>query len=585
MAPRTVTVARKPGVQDAPVKGDEMVLKLFEKLCIDSNTPLAFSAYHKCRNGDFDALTGLKFDPFFYEWNGRHAELELDYQIVSFFKKYQGFTLRYDKETLAYDKWLKTEESCKKVNDIFRSRWEGISHFPFRVEEVYHLFRRKISEILGTIGPNDLDFIRDHAHHGPGADTKVRRSNASAYLKYQTPGAITPACVTLFDDIFNREDSDLRCDFAHQALIEHDSRLSFVPKTARIDRAICVEPRWNIYLQLGIGSLIAKRLRRYGQDIQSQSRNQEAARRAHVDGLATVDLTSASDSIATNLVVDMLDTGDPYWYDLLLKSRCHSTKYRQRTIRLEKISSMGNGYTFPLETLIFYALAWAACKQETCNTRQIQVYGDDIIVPRKAYSLLVETLECLGFSVNTEKSYASGSFYESCGCDFYLGREVRPFFVKERVRTILNAYELHNQVIEWAGRNQVLPGLLNYRRWRLARSCVYEDLPKYARLCGPIGLDGVLHADFAEWSLRGLRAREFAGQEGVYIKRLVTTAVTVNRYGIGLLYPKLQADVNSRHRVVLLGREKTTVKRTLVPWIPDFVLDEDRGLESCAFSC
>lgn len=516
----------------------------------------------------------MKFDPFFYDWNDRYGDLELDYQIVSFFKKYQDFDLGIPTEKLAYDKWLKVEQACSETNRIFRSRWEGISYFPSHVEEVFHLARRKISEILGTIGPNELAYIRDNARHGPGADTALARNNASSYAKYQSAGTITPACVSLYDDIF---DADHRADFAHHALIEHDSRLSFVPKTALIDRAICIEPRWNIYLQLGIGSLISKRLRRFGQDITCQDRNQEAARRAYADRLGTIDLSSASDSIASNLVIDLFSTADPMWIDLLLKSRCHYTSYNGKRIRLEKISSMGNGYTFPLETLIFYALAVSAVQIEKSDRRDVSVYGDDIIVPRKAFSLLVETLTCLGFSVNTEKSYANGSFFESCGKDYFKGREVRPFFVKKKLSSVVDAIVLHNQVIDWAGRNQVLPGLLNRSRWLIARRCIYHRIPRRYRLCGPIGLSGVLHTEFSEWKTR----RASWGVEGCWIKTFSTVPGFRLRYGYrGLLYSKLHADVNSRHRVVTLGRDRQVLKETLVSQIPDFVIDEARDLRS-----
>jgi len=577
-AHRTASVGRvAKDILKTPIRGDKIIRKLFLQLCTRSGTPLANVAYNHFMNGDFDSLTRLSIDPFFYDWNLRYADFELDYQIVSFFRKYQDFDLGINREELAYDKWLRAEGSCKRTNDLFRSRWVGASYFPHHVEEVFHLARQKVTEILGTVGPRELDCIRSGVRHGPGADTALRRSNSSGYAKYQTTGTITPACVTLYDDIFNSEDSDRRCDFAHHARTEHDSKLSFVPKTARIDRAICIEPRWNIYLQLGIGDLIAKRLRRYGQDIKCQERNQEAARRAYDHGLGTIDLSSASDSISINLVIDLLSCADPLWYDLLLKSRCHSTLYKGKRIRLEKISSMGNGYTFPLETLIFYALAWAATRYMRADTHTVQVYGDDIIVPRAVFSLLVETLECVGFAVNTDKSYASGSFFESCGKDYFRGREVRPFFVKKSVQTLEDAITLHNQLIAWAGNNQVLPGLLNLQRWLLARGCVLREIPRHLRLFGPTTLSGVFHSDFVEWSAR----RDRHGLEGVWVRAYVTKPVHEYRYGyFGLLYTKLSADTNSGHRVVSLGLRASAIKDILVPRIPEFVLDESRELGS-----
>jgi hypothetical protein len=324
------------------------------------------------------------------------------------------------------------------------------------VVEVYHLVKRQITEILGTIKPGDMALLREKCHHGPGGDLSLGKRNASPYEKYRSRGAITEPCQRLYDDIFGEQqtlDADYRQDLAHEAQIVLASRLSFVPKTALVDRAICIEPRWNVYLQLGIGGLIEKRLRRYGMVlIKDQTRNSSFARRAWDDGLATIDLSSASDTISTNLVLDLLADCDPLWLDLIMKSRCAYTVYRGRTIRLEKISSMGNGYTFPLESAIFYAFAWAAARVSGCSTSDITVYGDDIIVPRSCSSLLIESLVSFGFMVNTKKSFTNGDFFESCGQDYYRGREVRPVFLKETVTDLAGAIVFHNKLVAWASR-------------------------------------------------------------------------------------------------------------------------------------
>jgi hypothetical protein len=326
----------------------------------------------------------MQVDPWFYTWSGRYGELELDLQIAGLVKCFRDFNIPgVDREKLAYEKWLKAEGSCRATNQMFRSRWTGsIKPLSHPVEEVYHLVKRKITEIMGTVKPRDMALLRESCRHGPGGDLSLGRRHASPYEKYRSRGAITEPCQRLYDVVFG-QDPDYRQDLAHEALIVLASRLSFVPKTALIDRAICIEPRWNVYLQLGIGGLIERRLRRYGMVlIKDQSRNSEFARRAWADGLATIDLSSASDTVSTNLVLDLLADGDPFWLDLIMASRCAYVEYRGKTIRLEKVSSMGNGYTFPLESAIFYAFAWAAARVSGSSTEDITVYGDDIIVPR-----------------------------------------------------------------------------------------------------------------------------------------------------------------------------------------------------------
>jgi hypothetical protein len=92
---------------------------------------------------------------------------------------------------------------------------------------------------------------------------------------------------------------------------------------------------------------------------------------------------------------------------------------------------MGNGYTFELETLIFVLLSICACDEVGVSSKDVSVYGDDIIIPVEAYDVLKEVLETCGFTINEDKSYHEGPFRESCGEDYFRGINVRPFLVRE----------------------------------------------------------------------------------------------------------------------------------------------------------
>jgi hypothetical protein len=100
---------------------------------------------------------------------------------------------------------------------------------------------------------------------------------------------------------------------------------------------------------------------------------------------------------------------------------------------------MGNGYTFPLETLIFWGLAAACCDRDSDAT----VYGDDIIIPSDRFELLAEILRYAGFILNVGKSFHVGPFRESCGKDYFKGIDVRPFYAKGWVSAQL-LFVLHN---------------------------------------------------------------------------------------------------------------------------------------------
>ena len=100
---------------------------------------------------------------------------------------------------------------------------------------------------------------------------------------------------------------------------------------------------------------------------------------------------------------------------------------------------MGNGFTFPLESLIFFALAHSVCKPgET-----VSVYGDDIIVPTHRYEALVQLLTATGFLVNTDKSFSTGPFRESCGHDYLSGINIRPCYIKGPL-ACFDLFRLHN---------------------------------------------------------------------------------------------------------------------------------------------
>lgn len=215
------------------------------------------------------------------------------------------------------------------------------------------------------------------------------------------------------------------------SVVLDDGKISFVPKNAKTYRTVMTEPTLNSLVQGGFGRYISQRLLRVGQDTRDQGRNQVLAREGSLTGeLATLDLSMASDSISTELVAALL----PYeWFAALSLCRTPTILDKGKMVRLHKFSSMGNGFTFPLQTLIFWALASSCTAISGCAEKRVSVYGDDIIVGTDAVSLLRKTLHCAGFTLNASKSYWGGPFRESCGKDYYFGIDVRPFYAKHRL--------------------------------------------------------------------------------------------------------------------------------------------------------
>jgi hypothetical protein len=226
-------------------------------------------------------------------------------------------------------------------------------------------------------------------------------------------------------------------------------RVTTVDKDAKTDRTIAIEPTGNVFLQLGIGRFLRKKLRRVGIDLDDQSINQQLAYQASKsDELATVDLSSASDTISRELVYELF----PVEWSMLLDSLRSPCAYLKGAwLKLEKFSSMGNGFTFELETLIFWALASGVLEAQGIPGQAV-VYGDDIILPSNAYPLLLEVFDEVGFTINLEKSYARGHFRESCGKHYWDGVEVTPVFQKEELSALDSIYRGANRLLRLAYR-------------------------------------------------------------------------------------------------------------------------------------
>jgi len=252
-------------------------------------------------------------------------------------------------------------------------------------------------------------------------------------------------------------------------VVVRGNRISTVPKDAFTKRTIAIEPGLNLELQLGVEDIIRRRLKRWGVDLDDQSKNQKLAKLASETGShSTIDLKAASDSISLEIVRFLLPSE---WFLILDALRSQEGTYDDDDITYEKISSMGNGFTFALESLIFAALTYGCYKY--CGIpwdhTDVAVYGDDVVCRSETSLLLTELFTYCGFSVNLEKSFYHGSFRESCGADFINGVDVRPVFHKEPVEYVDDLFVLHNQLYKWIsvhiGNQDISPTLALLKKW------------------------------------------------------------------------------------------------------------------------
>ena len=390
----------------------------------------------------------------------------LQYQLGSFLKKYPFKGV--DTRSPAIKKFLKAEQQCALFNsENYKSaeRLDATCHTLYG--NMLAEIREDIENLLGD--SPDPNRVAVSAKHGPGvavgAGYEVGKS--TNYYKWENlPYTVTPAALPFavraiqddprwigaLDDWYrgrsgNRYGPIDVEDFWTRVLRPvEESRITTVPKSALTDRTIAIEPLLNVYLQLGVDRVIRQDLKRHwGFDLSSQQVNQDLARLGAKDGsYATIDLSAASDTISLKVCEMLLPSA---WYDLLVALRTPRGNLDGCTGSFDKISSMGNGFTFALETLIFGALARFAMKRLK-NHSKIAVYGDDIVVPTPVAASLIDLLNIFGFSINVEKSFLDGPFRESCGSDWFFEYDVRPVFLTRRVTTVLDLFYLHNSLYQ-----------------------------------------------------------------------------------------------------------------------------------------
>lgn len=281
-----------------------------------------------------------------------------------------------------------------------------------------------------------------------GASTSRNRTAAHPGGKYTGKADVTARCLIYAESALAESPiwSAFRKPDEHRLV---DGNVLFtVPKTAEIDRCACKEPDLNMYFQKGVGAYIRKRLRHFGIDLNDQSRNKSLARDGSEFGhLATIDLSSASDSVSYELVAQTLPV---FWLSFLDDLRSPVTIIDGERHVNEMFSSMGNGFTFELESLLFYAMANAVA-YFTGTPGTISVYGDDIIVPTEMCQDLISVLSFLGFETNKEKTFFEGPFRESCGGHYSNGLCITPFYIRKPIMTLRDVITLANQLRKWGG--------------------------------------------------------------------------------------------------------------------------------------
>lgn len=363
----------------------------------------------------------------------------------------------WDRMPATYSTWWSNEARCRKLNRKF-DLLEKAYALGNKTRSPYHRemarARTAIQFVLGLEPP--IDEITESSYYGPGSSTDVKGSEVH-YVRKLSAEECTPLCVDLASQSFVHDKAlwaHIGMDPAYTHIpsaregfirvmreklaqkVNDTDDLMFVHKNIAVQRSICAQPTASGSVQLGVHVVIARRLLSVGIDLGDQGWNQKLARRGSLnwedaDPFCTLDKKDASALLCASLPRVLFPAP---WYKLLNRTR--TPRYRTPmgmggdVHSYEMYGGMGNGTTFCVQTLVFWACAYAtsSCStvEEFVAEREYAVYGDDVILRRSHAAGYMNFMEYLGFRFNKQKTFLDGPFRESCGADFYAGQPVRP---------------------------------------------------------------------------------------------------------------------------------------------------------------
>jgi hypothetical protein len=212
-------------------------------------------------------------------------------------------------------------------------------------------------------------------------------------------------------------------------------KIQAVPKSYKVARIIGMDD----VARNAMGKAIEQEFRRQDKefgtlDLEDQTINQSlAAFGAKTGDVATLDASKASDSISKSLFTDIFPM--EYVQEVMPLLPTHFIMARsKKQYPLQMASTSGHSLTFRHETIIFLAAMRVAYKQyhalvthhsvEKVAPVSAWAYGDDSLIASDAAEIAVHILNTIGININTDKSYWTGPYRESCGKEYWKETEV-----------------------------------------------------------------------------------------------------------------------------------------------------------------
>ena len=395
------------------------LLEDFKPFVTESFYDAASEAITSCSVEKFRALTCGNVD------SHQPYQLKTMRQICDLFKK---FSFSQDLSTPAQLR----EDSIKK----FMDNQERLSKFQLGTDPLIKdlVFRARgyANQILGDF--SDLE-ICERATFGKKSSVGIPMRKACEGERYEAPITGSFDHIDWFDKYYSAWNrpaflyATSRAVLSNKPLYRDIDKLEavLVDKTWKSLRMIMPNTTIGTLYSSGLGRCIEDRLRTYGYDIRHlQQVHGELAKFGSITGsLVTADQSMASDNITVQLIDAILPRR---WAQALKFGRISEMSLYGRSVSSPTFATMGIGFTFPLQTLIFLVVLLAI--RDHCELDEqtvISVFGDDLIYDSRMHSTVVESFPFMGLVLNLDKTFAEGNFRESCGYDYFRGVDVRPF--------------------------------------------------------------------------------------------------------------------------------------------------------------
>jgi hypothetical protein len=344
----------------------------------------------------------------------------------------------------ALRQWLGffSREHAAVSSDIARACLEATARrwvskptsFAISPRELYAI-QTEVDTLIGPTPPRLDDLF---PKHGPGAVATCEKGPQKMYFK--------ETYIKL--DTLLGYDSEALFRLPHQpplVLERRDpvTRTVCVPKDATAVRVISCEPLSMQFLEQGLMHWFYERFERMrGKPfpLYQQTLQQERARLGSCIEAwgrrtqpCTIDLSNASDTVKC---VHIRLFFSREWQELLFALRSEAARFPGGAeFPLETFAPMGSAICYPVECIVFLAVARAAARLTRNQGEPLgcSAVGDDLVVPAYAYAYTLDLLSRLAFEPNVGKCCGpSTRFREACGGDFWDGVAidiVRPRFI------------------------------------------------------------------------------------------------------------------------------------------------------------